>query len=199
MVTSGMQRYAPVLAVRRVAARFAVDKAGEKLLKPRNGGVMNKSLYEHCIETDQHVLLEQWNYEKNGDLTARDVSAFSNRKVWWRCEEDHEWQTSVKSRARGKGCPICSNREVRSGFNDLATVQPEIAAQWHPTKNGTLTPDMVVPGKHRKVWWQCSEGHVWQAQIYSRTGSCKCGCPVCANTTSRKKRDRYAAMMNEER
>ena len=139
---------------------------------------MNKSFYEHCIETNQRVLLEQWLSEKNGDLTAQNVSAFSNRKLWWRCEEGHEWQAPVKSRARGKGCPICSNREVRSGFNDLATVQPEIAAQWHPTKNGTLTPDMIVPGKHRKVWWQCELGHEWEAQVYSRLGGN--GCPVCS-------------------
>ena len=139
---------------------------------------MNKSFYEHCIETNQRVLIEQWLSEKNGDLTAQNVSAFSNRKVWWRCEKGHEWQTEVKVRAMGTGCPICLNREVCSGFNDLATVLPEVAAQWHPTKNGALTPDKVVPGKHRKVWWQCELGHEWEAQVSCRSGGT--GCPVCA-------------------
>ena len=57
---------------------------------------------------------------------------------------------------------------------------PEIAAQWHPTLNGNLTPAMVTAGSRKKVWWICSEGHVWKAAIYSRGGKQKTGCPVCA-------------------
>jgi hypothetical protein len=40
------------------------------------------------------------------------------------------------------------------GINDLATVNPELAKEWHPTKNGDLTPDMVNVDSNRKVWWQ---------------------------------------------
>ena len=32
----------------------------------------------------------------------------------------------------------------------------------HPKLNGSLTPEMVTPGSHRKVWWQCPDGHVWR-------------------------------------
>ena len=45
---------------------------------------------------------------------------------------------------------------------------------------GALTPEMVTVGSHRKVWWQCPEGHVWKAVIYSRARGQRCGCPVCA-------------------
>ena len=81
----------------------------------------------------------------------------------------------------------CANRKVLKGFNDLATVYPLIAAEWHPTLNGDLTPDQVVPGSGKRVWWRCSESHEWQAYIYNRTGPQKTGCPVCAGQFKRRK------------
>lgn len=59
---------------------------------------------------------------------------------------------------------------VQKGFNDLAAKAPDVAAQWHPTLNGNLTPEMVTSGSHRRVWWQCPLGHTWKAFVYSRTG-----------------------------
>lgn len=56
----------------------------------------------------------------------------------------------------------------------------ELLVQWDKQKNGCLTPKNVTKGSHKKVWWKCSKGHVWKAVIYSRAGSQKCGCPVCA-------------------
>ena len=123
----------------------------------------------------------QWHPEINGNLTPQQVTPSSNRKVWWRCELGHEYQAAVAARTMGgSGCPYCAGRKVLSGFNDLAAMVPEVAKQWHPTLNGSLTPGMVTPGSHRKVWWECDQGHVWKAAVYSRTGPKKCGCPVCA-------------------
>ena len=134
----------------------------------------------------------QWHPTKNGDLTPQQVTPSSNRKVWWRCELGHDYQAAVSSRTmNGSGCPYCADHCVLPGFNDLATRAPEVAAQWHPTLNGTLTPDMVMTGSHRKVWWICPLGHVWKAVIYSRTGTRKCGCPVCAGRTQRSRAGRY--------
>ncbi|MFR6377400.1 MAG: zinc-ribbon domain-containing protein [Oscillospiraceae bacterium] len=47
---------------------------------------------------------------------------------------------------------------VQKGFNDLAAKAPDVAAQWHSTLNGNLTPEMVTPGSHRRVCWQCPRG-----------------------------------------
>jgi hypothetical protein len=66
------------------------------------------------------------------------------------------------------------------GYNDLATLFPEIAAEWNIEKNRGKTPDMILAGSHSKAWWICSKGHEWFADIHSRTGKEKCGCPVCA-------------------
>ena len=123
----------------------------------------------------------QWNYKRNGTLTPEQVSAFSNRIVWWQCALGHEWRSIIEHRtAYLSGCPYCSGKRVLAGFNDLATLCPEIAAQWYQPLNGGLTPQMVTPGSRKKTWWQCSVGHVWKAAIYARTGSQKTGCPVCA-------------------
>ncbi len=134
-------------------------------------------------------LAREWHPVKNGSLTPEQVAPASNRKVWWRCPQGHDYQAVVASRTqRGNGCPYCSGRKVLAGFNDLATKYPEVAKEWHPTLNSSLTPQDVTPGSRKRVWWQCSQGHTWKAIIYSRTGSQRCGCPVCSEHTAGNKR-----------
>lgn len=144
---------------------------------------------ENDLASQFPELALEWDHEKNGRLTPQQVTASSNRKVWWRCRLGHSYPTVVASRvARSTGCPYCTNRKVLPGFNDLETQKPQVAKEWHPTLNGTLTPDKVTAGSHRRVWWQCANGHVWKAFIYSRASAQNCGCPVCAGTvrSSRK-------------
>lgn len=68
-----------------------------------------------------------------------------------------------------------------------------------PVLNGALTPEMVTTGSHQKVWWQCADGHVWNAVIHSRAGPQKCGCPVCTGHISAKRLRRYEAVFTEQR
>jgi hypothetical protein len=141
---------------------------------------------ENDLKSFSPELTEQWNLEKNGLLGPDQVSAFSNRRVWWKCGRGHEWQAKISDRAmRRSDCPYCTNRKVLAGFNDLKTVEPLVAAQWHPDKNEPWDPSMVLPGSTKRVWWRCSDGHEWKAVIYSRTGSQKCGCPGCAGKQPR--------------
>jgi hypothetical protein len=51
---------------------------------------------------------------------------------------------------------------------NLKAVNPGLAAQWHPVKNGDLTPEDVTPGSKKKVWWLCEKGHEWQARMSVR-------------------------------
>jgi hypothetical protein len=69
-----------------------------------------------------------------------------------------------------------------TGFNDLATVKPDLAAQWNFGRNGSLLPSKVFSGSSAKVWWTCPNysDHEWQAAISSRK-SHQFGCPICAN------------------
>ena len=136
------------------------------------------------LETHSAIAAE-WHPTKNGDLTPDQVVAGSHKKVWWKCPKgtDHEWQATLINRTgSGKtGCPCCAARKV-SVTNSLAELFPEIATEWHPTKNGDLTPDLVVAGSGKKVWWKCPKGtdHEWQARLADRTGTNKSGCPFCA-------------------
>ena len=141
---------------------------------------------ENDLKSFSPALAEQWDREKNGILGPDQVSVFSNRRVWWKCSRGHTWQAKISARVtRRSECPYCTNRKVLAGFNDLKTVEPLVAAQWHPDKNAPLEPGMVLPGSTKRVWWRCTDGHEWKAVIYSRTGAQKCGCPVCAGKTPR--------------
>lgn len=67
---------------------------------------------------------------------------------------------------------------VSTGVNDLATRNPELAAQWDYDKNDGVTPRDILPGSNKKYWWVCPEcGNEWQAVVGSRNSGC--GCPKC--------------------
>ena len=117
----------------------------------------------------------QWHPTKNGDVAPEMVTAFSDKKCWWQCKEGHEWEAVVASRTRGRGCSYCSGHKV-SNTNSLASRYPDISAQWHPTKNCDVTPEMMVAGSHKKYWWQCKEGHEWEARVGDRTRGNGCSC-----------------------
>jgi hypothetical protein len=119
----------------------------------------------------------QWDYEKNRSLTPQCVSEFSSRKVWWKCSKGHRWKTAVANRSAGSGCPYCANRIAEAGVTDLRTLRPDIADQWDPEKNGTLTPERVTPGSSRNVWWTCGRGHSFEAPVVGRVHGR--GCPYC--------------------
>ncbi|HAW58918.1 MAG TPA: hypothetical protein DCX03_07895, partial [Bacteroidales bacterium] len=65
-------------------------------------------------------------------------------------------------------CPICSGRKVVVGQNDLITTHPELAKEWHPTNNGSLTPKDVSSRSNKKVWWLSPEDVSWECQVRLR-------------------------------
>jgi hypothetical protein len=123
---------------------------------------------------------KEWHKTKNKKLTPQNITPGSSKKVWWKCSKGHEWEAIICDRKRGVGCPVCSNYKVGKD-NNLNKKFPKIAKEWHPNKNGQLTPEKVVSGSHKKVWWQCSKKkHEWEAVIKSRTQKIKgTNCPYC--------------------
>lgn len=132
---------------------------------------------ENSLAAKLPEIAKEWNFERNGKLLPEFVTWRSNKKAWWKCAKGHEWEAVINSRKRA-GCPFCSGRRALLGHTDLATTHPKIAEEWHPTKNGNLTPDIVSAGSGKMAWWKCAEGHEWEAAIYSRKSGC--GCPICA-------------------
>ncbi len=131
------------------------------------------------LETVHPELAKEWNYEKNNPLLPTKFIAGSKRKVWWKCKKGHEWKTSLNARQNGTGCPYCANNKVLVGYNDLATLNPELAKEWNYEKNAPLLPTQVVAKSIKKVWWKCKKGHEWCAVIANRNKGI--GCPICSH------------------
>jgi hypothetical protein len=108
----------------------------------------------------------------------RTVTARSSKKLQWRCEKGHTWKATVCARTppTNNGCPVCGNKKVLPGFNDLATLYPETAKEadgWDPST--------VTAGSSKNLGWCCSKGHAWTAIVKNRTPPQGSGCPVCEN------------------
>ena len=145
---------------------------------------------ENSLAACYPTIAAEWHPTKNGTLTPDKINKASRRTVWWLGSCGHEWKMTVGERTRptsetetgkqskARGCPYCASKIILIGFNDLETKCPEIAAEWHPTKNGSLKPSEVLAGSNKKVWWLCKCGHEWQATPDKRVyGSGRC--PIC--------------------
>jgi len=126
---------------------------------------------DNNFEKSNPKLSKEWH--PRNKLTPSDVTPRSSRKVWWICNKGHEWESSIVSRSKGNGCPYCSGQKVCKD-NCLETIAPDLAKEWHPTKNGELTPRDVTKGSMKKVWWRCSKGHAWQATVNNRYHGASC-------------------------
>lgn len=145
---------------------------------------IKKSLKEWCEENNRLDLLDEWDYENNGDLTPETISWCSGKHVFWLCNHKHSWKTTVAHRVTDNTrCPYCSNKKVLIGYNDLETWckqnnKNKLIEEWDTGKN-EISINEVSFGSDKKVWWKCKSGHEWKATISSRTKG-ECGCAVCS-------------------
>jgi len=159
--------------------------AGQKPTEKRN------------FATEYPELLKEFDLIKNKGIDPERLSPRTPQKVWWKCEKGHSWQATITNRTRKRtgnrynnSCPYCTNRMLGND-NSLAQLRPDIAKDWHPTKNKTLTPDDVIAGGDTKAWWICKHNHEWQATVGVRVNN-NTGCPKCALQTSRIEISVYA-------
>ena len=128
--------------------------------------ISNKAVWPgyNDLATTNPKLAMEWHPTKNGVMTPQNITAGANKKAWWYVPYDDpqtgrhfdfEWAAFINSRSQGAGCPFLSNQAVWRGYNDLATTNPELAKEWHPTKNGCLLPEDVTAGANKKIWWLC--------------------------------------------
>lgn len=171
----------------RVCTRSAIAKANNnKVSCPFCSG--QKVSSSTSLLATNPKLAQEWYYEKNKELTPAQLTAGSHFSVWWQCQrnKDHVWRASIISRSRGVGCPYCSGYKVNE-TNSLAIINPHVASQWHPTKNGNLSPNEVTIYSHKEIWWKCptNGNHIWKASVGRRTQSAERsrgnGCPFCSN------------------
>lgn len=163
---------------RRLYREGKLSKRKIRELEKIPGWEWSYSTSSECLAISNPELVREWHPIKNDQLTVFDVTAGSNKKVWWRADCGHEWRSSINNRCLGRGCPICKGAVVDIS-NCLQTLFPDISKEWHPTKNGKLKSSDVRPKSHRKVWWKGKCGHEWQAVVGNRTGPGS-GCPICS-------------------
>jgi hypothetical protein len=148
----------------------------------------NRLSHERSLASLHPSIAIEWHPIKNHGATAQSVTAGSGMCVWWRCSRnpEHEWQDRVVDRVKRHGCPFCSRKRV-TATNNLSASFPDLAKQWHPTKNGALVPSDLLPHSGKKVWWRCSSKatHVWRATVRHRSNGT--GCPFCAGRVGRLK------------
>ena len=123
------------------------------------------------------VLLQDFDLDANFPLTPNDFTAYSNKAAYWKCHVcGYKWAAKVSNRANGRGCPLCGNRVVVKGINDLATTNPELAKEMDIEASG-FGPDTVTRGSGKRAVWLCSNGHRYEATILHRSYGTKC--PIC--------------------
>ena len=140
------------------------------------------SFLEWCKNNKKEQYLLEWDVEANGNLTPENVSYGSIKyDIQWKCSFGHTWTAKLNNRTTKKNssCPYCAGKKVLTGFNDLSTVRPEIAAEWAYSKNDS-SPRELVQGSNKKVWWLCPLGHSYAAAVVDRTKAHGTGCPYCA-------------------
>ena len=131
------------------------------------------------LATTNPILSKEWNYSKNS-IKPDEVMNFTKKKVWWICSKGHEWQADIGSRSSGSGCPICSGRQVLSGYNDLTITNPELLIFWDYEKN-IIHPNEIGKGSHVDIWWKCSIcGQSYSRKVYQQVAR-KGKCPICKN------------------
>lgn len=130
------------------------------------------------LATKYPTLAKEWS-ERNLPLTPDMVNEKSTKNVWWKCRTcGYEWKSVVRARAKGSLCPVCADRTVLAGYNDLATTDPELLDEWDYEKNTGTLPTAVSRNSMKIVWWKCSSSHSWRAKITDRTIGQK-GCYLC--------------------
>lgn len=152
---------------------------------------------ERTLAYHNPELVSEWHPTLNLDKTPYNISFGSGYKAWWilryyDSKTDKvfifEWQAAVYHRSKGEGCPYLAGKKVYAGFNDFATICPELKDQVHPEKNHGLQATDIFAYSNKKIWWlypyddldMCKHfDFEWEASPASRINSK--GCPFIAN------------------
>jgi len=147
--------------------------------------------------TIQNIKL--WCKLNNKPFELIDGQMYENKnvKLYWQClkpECGEIFEASWSDISQGSGCGVCHGKQVALS-NCLSTKNPKLASEWHPTKNGNLTPYDVTFCSGQYAWWECEEcGHVWEAKISNRANNR--GCPECNQSKGEKECKRIFDLRN---
>ena len=137
-------------------------------------------------------LMLDWDPLNNSGIRPEDLTSGSHQVVVWTCHKcGRRWSCQVRNRIQGTGCTCDAmarktaslRKKLVARDGSLAEHRPDLAAQWHPTKNGSLKPEYIPYGSNKRLWWKCTQcGYEWQSPVASRTRGTRC--PVCTGNTA---------------
>lgn len=136
---------------------------------------------------DNKELMKQWDYKKNRKYDLNKITVSNHNKAWWICPKGHSYEQAIHSKSKGIGCPVCSNKLVLKGYNDLATTNPELINEWDYDKNSinNVTPFNVTKGAEKKIWWICAKcNQSYECFAYAKKANV--GCPYCSSKIIKK-------------
>lgn len=124
-------------------------------------------------------LIPEWNRDRNKPNTVFNTAYKSNKKMWWICGVcSEEYETIVRHRSNGVGCPYCSGRKTRVQ-NSIFSTHNYLLEKWDFSLN-KITPKEVSYGSQRKVFWKSEHcGHQWESSVKNMVRNSNC--PICSS------------------
>ena len=133
-----------------------------------------------------------WDWSKNKDISPFQFVPGSDKKIWWKCENNHEWFARIAQVSkRGANCPKCNNlkqkkRMIKKGVINTGSLfdkHPELIKEWDYEKNTNIDPKNIGTKSGIRAWWVCNQGHRWQTPIRHRVEGTRC--PKCNPSISK--------------
>lgn len=164
-----MDTEAPERIVLSVLERGGISTQTDRKIAKNKIGINTLADYSPFLSS-------QWS--PLNDCSPDQIRPFSNRYAFWQCSRGHTWKSRINNRVlKQTGCPYCSGKMPIVGENDLKSLYPALAEQWHSTRNDSK-PEEYLPKSNKKVWWHCPVcGKDWKAAIHHRVEGT--GCPYC--------------------
>lgn len=123
-----------------------------------------------------------WDFKKNSqfNISFHKATKGSGKKAWRLCLEcKSSYDMAIVKKVNGRGCPYCAGYRVNE-TNSLASLHPQLLSEWDFEENLEISPEAIVCGNTKKVWWKGKCGHSWMANTHNRVYG-KTGCPYCVH------------------
>jgi len=152
----------------------------------------NKVYHEISLGYVFPNLIEWWNYEKNDKETPFDITAHSNKRVYWKCPKcNDEFLRAVNGFWKIKDenkCKKCLN------YNKKLKKKEKIKKYWSYKNDVELTTDLI--NSKKEYIWNCDKNHEWKESIHGLINSNK-KCPYCKIANKRLSLSKYKKLIKE--
>jgi len=164
---------------------FNESKSVENIIKEKKFHLLLK---ENRLSNLYPILSKYWHPTLNKGLMPIHVSAYLKKKIWWKCDEGHNYQQNIASKRvlfeknNKIICPICTGK-ILIYEKSLEYKNKKVASEWDYKKNKIKASEIFYQKSRQNYWWKCKYGHTWQTTVYHRTVS-KSDCPSCKINSS---------------